>query len=77
MPEILNLNLIKETLDHFREGARSVRAYTDGDTYVITRVSNSADEFWIAIEESPTLPKTKTNSLDKYFKDVFGVEARY
>jgi hypothetical protein len=77
MPEILNLNLVKETLDHFEEGARSVRAYTDINTYIITRVNNSSDEFWITIEESPTLPKIKTNSLDNYFKEVFGVEARY
>jgi hypothetical protein len=77
MPEVLNLNLIKETIDHFNEGAKSVRAYTDGDTYIITRVSSASDEFWIAIEESPLLPKTKTKFLDTYFIDVFGVEARY
>jgi len=77
MPETLNLNLVKETLEHFREGARSVRAYTDINTYVITRVGDSFDEFWIAIEESPLLPKIKTTSLDSYFADVFGVEARY
>jgi hypothetical protein len=77
MPETLNLNLVKETLEHFQEGAKSVRAYTDINTYVITRVGDSPDEFWVAIEESPQLPKSKTTSLDSYFKDVFGVEARY
>ena len=75
MGELLNLNLIKETLDHFHEGARSVRAYTNDVTYVITRVSDS-DEFWIATEE-PGFTKTKTKSLDKYFEEVFGVEAKY
>ncbi len=76
MPELLNLNLIKETLDHFNEGAISVRAYKEDVTYIITRSSN-ADQFWVAIEEEPTLPKFKTTDISEYFKDVFGVEARY
>jgi hypothetical protein len=75
MAEILNLNLIQETLDHFREGARTVRAYTNDVTYVITRVEGSA-EFWIATEE-PGFTKTKSKSLEPYFGEVFGVEARY
>ena len=69
------LNLIKETLEHFEEGARSVRAYTDDTTYIITRVNDSG-EFWIATEE-PGFAKVKTTSLDKYFVEVFGVEAKY
>ena len=75
MAELLNLNLIKETIDHFNEGARSVRAYTDDVTYIITRVSDS-DDFWVATEE-PGFRKTRTTSLKKYFEQVFGVEARY
>ena len=69
------LNLIEETLEHFKEGAMSVRAHTDEVTYVITRVKDTG-EFWIATEE-PGFPKTKTKSLEKYFENVFGVEARY
>jgi hypothetical protein len=73
MAEILNL--IQETIDHFNEGARSVRAYTNDITYIITRISEEGG-YWIATEE-PGFPKTKTNSLEKYFEEVFGVEARY
>ena len=73
MPELLNL--INETLEHFKEGAMSVRAHTDELTYVITRVKDS-DDFWITTEE-PGFEKIKTRSLEKYFKNVFGVEARY
>lgn len=69
------LNLIKETMEHFAEGALSVRAYTDDVTYIITRVKNSND-FWITTEE-PGFAKTKTDSLEKYFEGVFGVEAKY
>ncbi len=75
MAEVLNLNLIQETLDHFREGARSVRGYTNDVTYIFTRVGNT-DEFWVATEE-PGFVKTKTKSLTKYFEHVFGVEAKY
>ena len=70
-----SLNLIKETLEHFNEGARSVRAYTDETMYIITR-ANDSDEFWIATEE-PGFTKIKTNTLAPYFKEVFGVEAKY
>jgi hypothetical protein len=69
------LNLIKETIEHFDEGARSVRAYTDDITYIITRIKDS-DSYWIATEE-PGFEKIKTHSLVKYFKEVFGIEAKY
>ena len=68
------LNLIEETKTHFNEGARSVRAYSNDKVYIITKASE--DEFWVANEE-PGFPKTKTVSLDKYFKEVFGIEAKY
>ena len=70
------LDLLDETLSHFNEGARSVRAYTNDKTYIITRVTNSDDEFYITSEE-PGFPKTKVISLDTYFEEVFGIEARY
>ncbi len=69
------LNLLEDTLSHFKEGARSVKAYTNDKTYIITRVKDS-DEYWVALEE-PGFPKKKTESLDKYFKEVFGIEAMY
>jgi hypothetical protein len=69
------LNLIQETIDHFNEGARSVRAYTNDTTYIITRINNE-EGYWVATEE-PGFPKTKTTSLEKYFEEVFGVEAKY
>jgi hypothetical protein len=69
------LNLLEETKSHLDEGARSVRAYTNDTTYIITRADKS-DEVWVTAEE-PGFPKTKTNSLDPYFKDVFGIEAKY
>lgn len=68
------LNLIEETKTHFSEGARSVRAYSNDKVYVITKANE--DEFWVALEE-PGFPKTKTTTLDKYFKEVFGIEAKY
>lgn len=71
----LTLNLHEETLTHFQEGARSVRAYTNDVTYVITRATE-ANEYWITAEES-NFQKTKTKSLAGYFKDVFGIEAMY
>ncbi|SKC82389.1 hypothetical protein [Ohtaekwangia koreensis] len=70
-----SLNLLEETINHFEEGAKSVRAYTNNTTYIITKAGESED-FWVAAEE-PTFPKTKTKSLDTYFKDVFGIDARY
>ena len=68
------LNLIEETKTHFSEGARSVRAYTNDKVYVITKANET--EFWVALEE-PGFPKSRTTSLDKYFKEVFGIEAKY
>jgi hypothetical protein len=68
-------NLVEETLNHFSEGARSVKAYSNDKTYIITRAKDS-DDFWVTLEE-PGFPKTKVNSLDKYFSDVFGIEANY
>ena len=69
------LNLLEDTINHFQEGARSVKAYTNEKTYIITRVKDS-DEFWVALEE-PGFPKTKASRLDTYFKEVFGIEATY
>ncbi len=69
------MDLIEETIGHFKEGARSVRAYTDDATYIITKGKDDS-EFIIATEE-PGFPKKKTKSLDIYFKKVFGIEARY
>lgn len=69
------LNLIEETISHFQEGARSVRAHTSEVTYVITKEKGS-DGFWITTEE-PGFTKTKITSLDQYYQDVFGIEARY
>ena len=69
------LNLIEETLEHFKEGARSVRAYTNDTTYIITKANDSGD-FWIATEE-PGFTKIKTNALHQYFVHVFGIEAKY
>jgi len=66
------LNLLEETLSHFEEGARSVRAYTNETTYIFTRVSNSP-EFYVTLEE-PGFPKTKVSSIDQYFPEVFGIE---
>lgn len=69
------LNLIEETITHFREGARIVKAYNNDVTYIITRAKED-DQYWITIEES-NFQKTKTSSLDHYFKEVFGIEAIY
>jgi hypothetical protein len=69
------LNLLEETINHFEEGAMSVKAYSSDKTFIITRVKDSND-FWVALEE-PGFPKTKTTSLEKYFRDVFGIEAKY
>jgi hypothetical protein len=70
------LNLMEETLMHFSEGARSVKAYSNEKTYIITRTTEDPDQYWITLEE-PGFPKTKTNSLSEYFHDVFGIEANY
>lgn len=69
------LNLLEETITHFREGARSVRAYTNETTYIITLAKDSG-YYWVASEDS-RFQKTKTQLLDDYFKDVFGIEAMY
>lgn len=69
------MDLIEETKGHFQEGARSVRAYTDDTTYIITK-GNDDTEFVVTTEE-PGFPKSKTKSLEGYFKKVFGIEARY
>lgn len=69
------LNLLEETITHFREGARSVRAYTNDITYIITPAKDSGF-YWITTEES-NFQKTKTQLLDDYFKEVFGIEAMY
>ena len=69
------LDLIEETMSHFSEGAKSVRAYTSDNTYIITRIKDS-DEFWIAIENQG-YAKKRSSSLDEYFNDVFGIEASY
>lgn len=69
------LNLLAETLEHFNEGARSVRAYTDDITYVITRASDIG-VYWITAEEQG-FEKIKTKSLERYFMNVFGIEAKY
>ncbi len=73
MPQ--SLNLLEETLSHFQEGARSVRAYTNETTYIITKADNH-DSFWVTVEE-PSFPKTQTTSLEQYFTDVFGIDAKY
>lgn len=69
------LDLIDETVSHFKEGARSVRAYSADYTYIITRVKDS-DEFWVAIEEKG-FQKKKIHSLKEFYNDVFGIEANY
>lgn len=69
------INLIEETIEHFEEGARSVRAYSDDTTYIITRDQAGAD--FIVTKEEPGFPKTRTRSLESYFSDVFGIEAKY
>lgn len=69
------MDLVEETIGHFQEGARSVRAYTDETTYIITK-GNRESEFVVTLEE-PGFPKEKTTSLEKYFGEVFGIEARY
>jgi hypothetical protein len=69
------LDLIEETVSHFDEGAKSVRAYASENTYIITRVKDS-NHYWVAIEEEG-FKKTKAESLEEFFQDVFGIEANY
>jgi len=68
-------DLVEETLSHFSEGAKSVKAYSNDKTYIITK-SGTPNEYWITLEE-PGFPKSKTSSLHDIFHDVFGIEARY
>jgi hypothetical protein len=68
------IDLVEDTLEHFKEGARSVRAYTDDMTYIITRDNN---EGFIITTEEAGFPKTKADSLETIFTDVFGIEAKY
>ena len=69
------LDLLDETKSHFAEGARSVRAYTNESTYIITK-SKDSEDFFVAVEE-PGFPKKKVSSLEQYFEEVFGIEAVY
>ena len=69
------INLIDETLEHFEEGARSVRAYTEDMTYIITR--DEAKDGFIITTEEPGFPKTRAQSLEPIFDEVFGIEAKY
>jgi hypothetical protein len=66
------LDLLEETISHFNEGARSVRAYANETTYIFTRVSGSSD-FYVTLEE-PGFPKTRVTSIEGYFPEVFGIE---
>jgi hypothetical protein len=70
-----SLNLIEETLSHFSEGARSVRAYAPSATYIITQITD-ANEYWVTME-APGFPKSRAKSLEQYFGDVYGIEAVY
>jgi hypothetical protein len=69
------LDLIEETESHFKEGARSVRAYANDHTYVITKAKD-ANHYWIAIEDQG-FQKQKAVSLAKFYEGVFGIEASY
>lgn len=69
------LDLYDETLNHFSEGARSVKAYSNDKTYIITKTKDEG-EYFVTLEEAG-FPKNKTTSLKEYFKDVFGIEAHY
>jgi len=69
------LNLIEETKAHFAEGARSVRAYTNDSTYIITRIQGS-DEYWVAMDDAG-FAKQRSTDLSPYFESVFGIEATY
>jgi len=69
------LDLLQETIDHFNEGAVSVRAYTNTVAYIITK-GKAANEF-VVTKDEPGYMKEKTTELHLYFKEVFGIEARY
>lgn len=70
-----SLDLIDETLSHFNEGAKSVRAYTSENTYIITLAQDS-NGFWVA-SENDGFRKEKKKSLEEFYHDVFGIEATY
>ncbi|MEO5978900.1 MAG: hypothetical protein ABIS36_25395 [Chryseolinea sp.] len=72
----MGLNLLEETIDHFNHGASSVRAYSSEIALVITRSTNPEFQYIVTMEDSG-FTKTKTNDLQPYFEDVFGIEARY
>lgn len=69
------LDLIEETLGHFAEGARSVRAYTNDNTYVITQDKNDGG-YWVA-DELSGYQKKAAKRLEEFFDEVFGIEATY
>lgn len=69
------LNLLEETEGHFNEGARLVKAYTNNETFIITRSKDSGD-YWVTTEESG-FQKVRVSKLDDHFKEVFGIEALY
>lgn len=69
------MNLIDETIGHFNEGARTVRAYTNETTYIITKSEDNTE--YIITTEEPGYPKKRTTSLDHYYEKVFGIEAKY
>ena len=68
------LNLLEETISHFEEGARSVRAYSEERTYIITRAGDSG--YFVALE-APGFPKSKVDHLEDIYTNVFGIEAFY
>lgn len=68
------LNLLEETISHFEEGARSVRAYSEENTYIITQAGQSG--YYVAIE-APGFPKSKVEDLQEIYINVFGIEALY
>ena len=69
------LDLLEETESHFREGAKSVRAYASDNTYIITKAKEGG-HYWVAIEEEG-YRKEKATSLSKFYEGVFGIEASY
>jgi hypothetical protein len=69
------LDLLEETLDHFKEGAKKVIAFSPDKTFIITRISGG-EGYWVAIEEQG-FERKKAERLDDVFKEVFGIEATY
>ena len=69
------LDLIEETLSHFNEGAKSVKAFSNSTVYIITRASDLS-HYWVTME-APGFPKSKATSLEDYFQEVYGIEAVY